>query len=234
MTLNASLKKLRPQELMFGRKLQDFCNLLGRYGIAATPLSDTGVQKFTSLSFIHRDLIIENFTFYADLIFSAEKNGVDLKDEEALVRFALPRLGLTASQGTMDKIKDGNVIEIYNAQNIQIFRNITFMEFCSYSLLDLITFEFYELYERSTHITAKLLDAGREVLGTAIDFLDFAEKNVPQHTLREKFSDARDQYLVTMKYLCPLYSGPNKRSALLVVQQGERLPKYDQAALAFI
>jgi hypothetical protein len=231
---STGLNSLRPEELILGKRMQRFCDLLQKYDIQATALSPTGVDKFVSLDFAQRDQIIRSFNNYARIIFSAEEKGINLRDEVALLEHALPLLGLSASRDALQKVREGNVIEIYNPQYIQIFRNITFMEFCKYSLMDLICFEFYELYERSSYITDQLLEAGFEILNSQIDCIDFVQRGFPGHILRERFSGQTDHFYVVPKYLCPLYSGPDKRSAILVVQHGERLTTDPEGSVSYL
>lgn len=81
-----------------------------------------------------------------------------------------------------EHLQENQTIEIYNTSNIQLFRNFNYFELSSYSLLHLISFQWFELFERDPKITEKILTGGREVLASQQKTKKW---NIPKHELKE-------------------------------------------------
>ncbi len=204
----------RQEDLDFFARLKNFSNLVGKFDVEIEPYSRTGVSKFKEMSLHGRSQTIRNFTQYADLLEGAAKNGINLRHEKEVLTYVLARVGLTASDSAMDLIEDGHIIEIYTAEHIQIFRNIEFMQYCNYSLLDLLTFTFFDLYERAALVTNKLLEASSRIFSSDIEVLDLRSE-FPHHVLRQRFAEPKAEIELDMRYLWPLFAGPENRKGLL-------------------
>jgi hypothetical protein len=74
------------------------------------------------------------------------------------------------------------VIEIYGHDMIQLYRSLTFFQYCGYSLLDISVFEWYVLWERPRMVVDKMIDYAKVYLTTKHPTAKF---DVPRHVLRE-------------------------------------------------
>ena len=93
------------------------------------------------------------------LLISAIEHDVEIQDSKSFIGFFLERLGLHCCPVFFETLsKDNEVVEAYDTEHLQIFRNFTFMKVCGYSLADILTFEWPDLFERSNVITQKIID----------------------------------------------------------------------------
>lgn len=70
---------------------------------------------------------------------------------------ALKILGLRPPNDAFSTILDTHIVEIYNTNFTQVFRSLNFFNFVSYSLDDLMTNHFSELYTRTGTTTEEML-----------------------------------------------------------------------------
>lgn len=231
----AFAQKMTQVEREFYLKLERFAELIGRFGVSIKALSDTGVERFSQLSRDDQNNIIRNFDGYSSLLQGAAGAGIDLRNERDLLTYVLPRLGLAASADALETIEQGHIIEVYTEDHIQIFRNIEFMQYCNYSLLDLLSYTFFELYERSPAVTNKLIELSEKIFKTDIDKIEVGNE-FPRHLLRENFSTPRSEFLIDMRYMWPLYKGAGKKGGLLSMTRVVQVVNIgtDTEKLAFI
>jgi hypothetical protein len=79
-------------------------------------------------------------------------------------------------------LEDGHVIEIYGEEMIQLYRSLSFFNYCGYSLLDISINEWFVLWERPKQVIQAMNDHVREAFSQNID----AKKlQIPRHVLRE-------------------------------------------------
>ena len=133
----------------------------------------------------------------------------------ARTKNALKALGLSVmDEEIFNKIEDDDVIEFYSDQGIQIYRNIRFFNFCSYSLLDLAVNSWEDLYQKPASVTERLHQLFHEVLSPNSKFMSY---NLGTFIQRERFiyTKTRRTFLVTPKNLSPLINQSGVRSAIL-------------------
>src|SRR5690606_14370708 len=91
----------------------------------------------------------------------------------------LKNMHLRAPQSFVDKIDEDDLIEIYNLENIQIFRNLKFYETTTYSLEDLLLYDWPELYSRPKRMTEQLLNLVESVIRQDDTELTKEMSNIP-------------------------------------------------------
>ncbi len=121
--------------------------------------------------------------------------------------------GLYPPHDLLDKIEGDDVIEIYDRNFHQLYRNWRFIELCSYSIADVNTFEFAELYDRPTHITDQLVQLGLQVLNGEVD--ETKKVTVDSHILREKFSEDRLSFRIEQGIVAPLHDSEGQIIGLI-------------------
>jgi len=140
------------------------------------------------------------------------ETGVNPWDDRRFLELCLKQLKMTVSQEYLDNLASDDIVEGYTLENIQIFRNMRFMEICGYSLEDVLTFPWPNLYERSTTITDKVLERVRE----AIETTRVLAANTENHYMKERASSTRQVVEVGFRYIGPLFSSPGKPSGYLI------------------
>lgn len=139
---------------------------------------------------------------YRELLEAAVIDHIDVKDSRMFTNYFLSKLKLKCPDDFIESLtKSNEIVEAYSLDHVQVFRNFTFLKFCGYSLADVLTYEWPELFERSHIVTQQLLETVGKVLQT--------EKTVqfttPVHYMKERFSESRRITKVDFQYLAPLF-----------------------------
>ena len=137
--------------------------------------------------------------------------------ELACLQRAIWKYGLRAKYELSDYISEGDVIEVYTAENVQIYRNLAFFNLCSYSLMDVMTKEWYELYERPEFVTELLIKQIGELLQSGEPFYP----KIPVHLMTEKVSKEKRAFTTSFKYFLPLHDLKGDCTAFIVVIRAE-------------
>ncbi len=82
-------------------------------------------------------------------------------DDGEFFKLSMRELGLTFPSDFLSRLQRDDVVEAYNMNRMQIFRNMRFMEISTYSLLEVLSYEWTQLFERSSHITQSNYQANR-------------------------------------------------------------------------
>jgi hypothetical protein len=198
-------------------------------GIAVPSYHRHNLTQFISLPADRKQSIVEHFNSYLDMVraIRVEPGSTVLTtaQERLLVRKSAERFGLKLTDAAENTVEAGYLIEIYNAQNVQLYRNFEFFRHSGYSLLDVVTTEWYHLYQRPQKVTEALIEAAREVFthGKAI------VPNVPEHILRETRSDAQRAFLINVKSISPLFAQSGKVEAILTKIQAQLIAEGQDA-----
>lgn len=189
-----------------GECLRGISDYAAKAGIQIAADSPSGWEIFRSFPPVKQLVILDNVTKYAAILqrgIDMERDPLDLNaDEEIdLVRFALDEWKMELVDNFTQFIRQNDIIEVYSREGIQLYRNFEFFKKCSYSLLDLITQEWFTLYERASSVTKAIFDSTNEVMTGAVSTVQY---RVPVHTLQERYLDAHNVFQMKMKYLSPL------------------------------
>lgn len=105
-------------------------------------------------------------------------------NEKATLKKALAYYGLHAHEDFWATITEDQFVEIYNPEMIQTYRSLSFLEISGYSVLDLMTTEWYHLWERPSRVTDELLKTADKYANTYYSVDKFPVK---KHLLREVY-----------------------------------------------
>ncbi len=97
---------------------------------------------------------------------------------------------------------------------LQIFRNMRFMEISTYSLLEVLSYEWPQLFERSSHITQLIIKQTEKDMWSTNKVI---ESQIPKHFLRETLSGSPQVLEAQHRLFAPLFSGPGKPGGMLSV-----------------
>lgn len=149
--------------------------------------------------------------------------GYDLKDEEF-----------------WKTIRRDEFIEIYNAENIQIFRTFNFFKTSSYSILDLLINEWYQLWERPKGTLDNMFQVVSDLFSGKIQGI--TPVNVREHLITEIFNGEDQENflsrssLILFGVICPIYNKSDGQiGGLLVSAQVKPVATGEQAkSISFI
>lgn len=142
-------------------------------------------------------------------------------DEWSLISKALSLYGLHLKDDFQSVLAKNDVIEIYNADHIQIFRTFNFYKYSAYSYLDLLVNEWFHLWERPKFVINSLMWLGYDIAvgnRTGIVPLDY----IPTHVFREIHNSEEVESFKARSALCqfqhaaPLYDANNAVAGLII------------------
>ena len=132
-----------------------------------------GLPFFSQLPVHKRAEIVQAVRFYHELCQEQVNEGYKITDSLVFTWRALNKLGLVPRSDLFSKVTDDDILEVYDGEGRQLYRNFRFFDFCSYTMEELYTREWWELYKRDEDILAKLYEiVGRiftgEIEGTVV------------------------------------------------------------------
>lgn len=133
----------------------------------------------------------------------------DHHDERRYIEQAIGLYDLELrDEGFWKQLEKDDVIEVYSSENIQLFRTFNFFKISSYSLLDLLTNEWYVLWERPSFVLNACIEAAQSVLEGQTQ--KTTPINARRHILKEIYNDESIDFkcssiLVDPGVICPLY-----------------------------
>lgn len=142
-------------------------------------------------------------------------------DEWYLIERALKFYGLRLKDDFQNILQKDDVIEIYSAEHIQIFRTFNFYKYSAYSYMDLLLNEWYHLWERPSHILNSLYETGVSVvkgMQSGIVSMD----HVPEHVYKEIYNSEDQENFESRSVKCkfghisPLYDENNKIAGFII------------------
>ena len=185
-----------------------FCGLLRDEGFNVLPYQNSTDLSFNKLPEEKQSQIISHFEIYVDVCSDTVEQGHSLKESKFLLWNMLQKLGLTPSSDLFDKIKDEQIFEIYNEDNVQIFRNLNFFTICSHSIDDLVSTPWWSLFRRDDSVSREIFNLGSTFLsGTPGKTL---RPDIKTHLLEEIGSSGMLRMLVDIEVMSPLRSQYSK------------------------
>jgi len=122
--------------------------------------------------------------------------------ELKLLQGALTKFGLEPKDKTIfEKIGDHDTVEIYSGEGVQIYRSWSFFKYCSYSLAELLIYDWNTLYERPASIINSLFQLAPLLFTPEATTMPYG---LPDYVLIERYMDRNRVFNVKMKLASPL------------------------------
>lgn len=186
---------------------------LSKYGINIQPYRPDKSLNFSGLDLDSQSNILKHFEIYSEVLIDTHRSET-LQESKVLVWNMLKRLNFFPTDDILSKIKDNHIVEIYNSQNIQIFRNLSFFKVCSYSLDEILCIPWWKLYHREDKISQEIFKFGSQVLSGEINHSVCPE--IPTHILTEIASTSNYKMEVDIDFLSSLEGFDQSRAALVL------------------
>ncbi len=170
----------------------------------------THKEKIAAPGLLELPRIKRSFYYLNKLITAIDtciEKSIDPWDDFKFFKISMEGLGAHYASDVECTFTEGTLIEAYDLDRIQVFRNLRFMEMSNYSLLELLSFEWPEMYERSSVITGEMMRYCDEHLWANNRTIRFP---IRDHYIREARSSVHQVFKISFQHLSPLYSGPNK------------------------
>lgn len=172
-------------------------------GVDIVAYETPDLPLFSKLPPDAKQAIVAQLEAQTELILSAEPSREDYSYNRRMAWSQIRQLGLVLCSDVFEKLEDDDIIEIWDASGKQLFRSFHGLKFFSYTLEELYSYPFFELFERESPdlevaygtVFSKLI-SGETRTTVAVD--------IPPHVVREKRSRRKRTALMTPKYVSPL------------------------------
>ncbi len=175
-----------------------------------------GFPHFEQLRPQEKTAAIESLRFFHDLCRDQVDEGQPLRDSKKFTWRALVKLGLSPQSDFLDRIESGDIVELYNDEQIQVFRNLEFFDICSYTIEELFCIEWWRLFRRDEDILKSIVLLVGELFQKK--YPTGVSGPLPRHLVVECISRDKFKMDFYMKYIGPLYKN-KKVSALICIEQ---------------
>lgn len=215
-----SYSQTEKYEKTLRQKMETLCSLAGKEGFNILPYHEENWLKFRSLPALKQKQIFENYSVFHNICEKTVSGGSRLRNNQQIVWVAIKELGLRPCDNFFDKLDDSDVVEFYGNDCTQIFRNFNFFKVCSYTLAEIYSYDYMELWHRDkTHI--------EHINQRAVELFTSSNPkttpwNMSDHLLIEKFSSQKFSIQLRLKYVSPLFD-KNKNIAVLASLAGAKL-----------
>lgn len=196
--------------------LRQVSAIIKKGGIDISPMTKgTHFESFTRLGPTHQLKLIKDLQNYIQICQKAEEEeGISVNsNDHSLTWYAMKAMGLRPSSQLFEHLEEDDIVEIYNTAGIQIFRSVSFFSLVSYSLEEVLTYEWSQLYHRDPEIT-KVLE--KIFMDVALGKKDLVKGEVPEHYVSEIFSGKEGRRKMRHNLAAPLFSNNNQIGGVIV------------------
>lgn len=100
-----------------------------------------------------------------------------------------------------DYVEEEDIIEIYSAQGVQLYRSWSCYRLCSYSVLELKLYDWDTLYQRPSWVAKTLWEMMPRLFEPGQKTIAY---NIPEYVMTERLQKHNRRLLFRMKYASPL------------------------------
>lgn len=136
-----------------------------------------------------------------------EEKDINPWDEREFFHISMQAMGISYPMDMLKKVEKEDLIEAYDSERLQIFRNLRFMETSAYSLIEVSSQSWPELFKRSSAITEAMISWSDEKLWERNAVVPFT---IPEHYIKEYMASSPQVIHIKFKYIAPLFLGPNR------------------------
>lgn len=194
--------------------------------------SGPNLPFFSKLGVLEQRNAIERLKIFNQICSDVLADGKSLKDSAALTWYALKKFNLIFSSDLFQYIRDENVIEIYDRNNVQLFRNFHFFDVSSYTLEDLLCRPWTDLFVRvNEEHTQAIIDTcqkfyTKEVTATV------PLSQVGTHRIMESDSPFSFEVDAVVDYLAPLYDKSRYPCGFIAIESANLASKRPEGEVA--
>lgn len=192
-------------------KTADFLNGLG---MSVLPYRAADLPLFNSLPLEKRKHSVQYLESFHGVLEMMKKNGVDFKNNSKALWEGIKVMGFRPPSDLFGFLKDDHKIEVYNAEGIQIWRNLGVMSICSYTLEEMYCMDWQDRYARNESDTKQIISMVQTILSGKVR--NTIPAMIGDHTVIEKSSINQYVLKASHDYFCPLFNEYNQVRGFVV------------------
>jgi len=191
--------------------------------IEIIPFIDATLPYFSVLPWSKKIHVCQCLQNFVEICHETLASGNSLMDSRALVWNTIKYFKWKPSSDLFAKLLETDIVEIYDMDHVQIFRNFQFFEFCSYTLEDVFCRPWQDLFVRFDDtvferliscLTRLFTNPSHETIPTDVGF----------HHIQESKSVFRHTIDIDVKYISKLF-GENRQVVAYVVTESAQFVK---------
>ncbi len=185
-------------------------------GVKCQAFSAESLKKFSSYDNALCERIVHMLTKYNQIIMDIQGSGVEFRDTVQSIWRIANKFDWLFRDDILQDITDTDVVEIYSPDHTQIYRNLNYFNYTSYSITDLIVFPWNELIEHGPEVTQEIGEIAQKVFMMGENSRE--KFKLTPYLAKERFSSKRFEALLTSKSMTPIRNRSTRvNEALLVV-----------------
>jgi len=199
----------------FTALVERFAGLAADEGVWVVPYYGEGPKFFPQMPPPMQQSVFANLHRYVAVAEATLGDGSSLNDERQFLWQMFRQMGVHPSSDLMTRIArtEDEVVEIYDANFVQVFRNLRFFKQCSYSLDELLSLPFWQLFSRESSVTESILSVATEFFSGKR--YETHQWHLGRHTIEEISAPMRYLSVVEQQLVAPLYDSNGRLQALL-------------------
>jgi len=202
-----------PQE-QFKTLCLRYAEFLKRKNVKCRPFRAESLPLFSKLTHDQKNKAILEISSALEIFEEMKAEGQNLSDSPKLIWRGLKKLGWTPRADIFDKIGEDVVIIYSAAEQKQIFQNLRFFDFTSFTLEDIYASPWYEYSKREPWAEQKLQETGIAILtGAKTGTFD---PGVGEHLIEEVGTEELLKTWIEVKHVSPLTQGERPVGILVV------------------
>lgn len=197
---------------------ENLCQILEQEGMLVRPYQLASLPFFQALSVAEQLQALQLIESYYAVCQDTRRRGSSLRGERAILDQALEHFNLQIDPEIFKFIGPRNVFEFYSENQTQFFRTANFFEYTSYTIEDLYSRSWMNLYARDEKIVGKIIEHANHILsGKAQGII---QPDIPEHIIAERASLEKLKLSVLIECLAPLRRDGKTVGILSVIKTG--------------
>lgn len=167
---------------VFSSQLLQISQFLVARGIESKPFSSREVPHFRVLPAADRKAIIEHLQSWVEVMVAHPELDIYGTEEQVLWRI-LGRGKFRFPPDMFNALPKDGVVEVYTADSRQIYRSLQFFRVCNYTLEEVCSYPWYQLYSRDPELNRISFELYEKISGGAVTGI--VHNPFPIHSVKE-------------------------------------------------
>ena len=190
------------------------------------------LPHFSNLTLQMQVEVLRRLRFFNDVCQQVLADGKSLKDSATFIWYALRSLNFIFPSNLFQFIRNGHVIEVYDLNNIQIFRNFKFFDLTSYTLEDLLCRSWTDLFIRvNEEHTCSIIETCEKFYTKELTTVT-PLAHVGMHRILESDSPFMHKMDAVIEYVAPIFDTFRRPSGFIAIESAELVEESPQGLKA--
>lgn len=142
------------------------------------------------------------------------RRGFSKQSEIQSFKWALKKADLElADPNFYDCLEEGDIMEVFSEQGVQLYRSWSCYQYCSYSALELKLYDWDTLYQRPAWVAKTLWELMPKLFEPGAKTMAY---DIPEYVMTERLHKRNRRLLFRMKYASPLVNRTTGRICAFV------------------